>query len=53
MAFPRLPGLAEVAWSPATTRNWEDYRRRIATHGPRWSAMAVNYYRSPQVPWPR
>jgi len=53
MAFPRLPGIAEVAWSPATTRDWEDYRRRLATHGPRWAAMAVKYHRSPQVPWPR
>jgi hexosaminidase len=53
MAFPRLPGIAEVAWSPATTRNWDSFRRRLATHGPRWEAMAVTYYRSPQVPWPQ
>jgi hexosaminidase len=53
MAFPRLPGIAEVAWSPPTTRDWDGFRRRLAAHGPRWSAMAVNYYRSPQVPWPQ
>jgi hexosaminidase len=53
MAFPRLPGIAEVAWSPATTRDWDRFRRRLAGHGPRWSAMGVNYYHSPQVPWPR
>jgi len=53
MAFPRLPGIAEVAWSPATTRDWDGFRRRLATHGPRWGAMGVNYYRSPQVPWPQ
>ena len=53
MAFPRLPGIAEVAWSPAATRNWDSFRRRLATHGPPWSAMGVNYYRSPQVPWPK
>jgi hexosaminidase len=53
MAFPRLPGIAEVAWSPPTTRDWEGFRRRLAGHGPRWEAMAVNYYRSPQVPWPQ
>jgi hexosaminidase len=52
MAFPRLPGIAEVAWSPATARDWERYRERLATHGPRWAAMGVNHYRSPQVPWP-
>ena len=53
MAFPRLPGIAEVAWSPAGTRDWDGFRRRLATHGPRWGAMAVNYYPSPQVPWPQ
>jgi hexosaminidase len=53
MAFPRLPGIAEIAWSPATTRHWDGFRRRLATHGPRWAAMAVSYYRSPQVPWPQ
>ena len=53
MAFPRLPGIAEVAWSPAATRNWDGFRRRLAGHGPRWETMGVNYYRSPQVPWPQ
>jgi hexosaminidase len=53
MTFPRLAGIAEVAWSPATTRSWESFRRRLAGHGSRWSAMGVNYYRSPQVPWPQ
>ncbi len=52
MAFPRLAGVAEVAWSPAAGRQWDCYRQRLAAQGPRWSAMAVNYYRSPQVPWP-
>ena len=52
MTFPRLPGVAEVGWSPAAARRWDDFRRRLAAHGPRWSAMAVRYHRSPQVPWP-
>jgi len=51
MAFPRLPGLAEIGWSPATARHWEDYRLRLAAHGRRWSALGVNYHRSPQVDW--
>jgi hexosaminidase len=53
MAFPRLPGVAEVGWSPASSRDWDGYRHRLAAQAPRWSAMAVNYHRSPQVPWPR
>jgi hexosaminidase len=52
MAFPRLPAVAEVGWSPVTARDWDGFRRRLAAHGPRWSAMGVRYHRSPQVPWP-
>jgi hexosaminidase len=52
MAFPRLPALAEVGWSPASARRWEDFRERLAAHAPRWSALGINFYRSPQVPWP-
>lgn len=51
MAFPRLPGIAEVGWSPAG-RVWEEYRGRLAAHAARWTAMGVSFHRSPQVPWP-
>ncbi|HZD37610.1 MAG TPA: beta-N-acetylhexosaminidase, partial [Actinomycetes bacterium] len=51
MAFPRLPGVAEVGWSPEFARHWDSFRRRLAAQAPRWSAMGVNYHRSPQVPW--
>ena len=51
MTFPRLPGHAEIGWSPAAGRSWDEYRIRLATHGPRLSAMGINYYRSPLVPW--
>ncbi len=51
LAMPRLPALAEVAWTPQSARNWEDFRIRLATHAPRWNFLGVNYYRSPQVPW--
>ncbi|MDT0377765.1 beta-N-acetylhexosaminidase [Streptomyces sp. DSM 42041] len=51
MAFPRLPGVAELGWSPAATHDWEDYRVRLAAQAPRWEALGIDYYRSPQVPW--
>ena len=51
MAFPRLPGIAEIGWSQRTGRNWDEYRLRLAVQGPRWEAQGVNFYRSPQVPW--
>lgn len=52
MAFPRLPGLAEIGWSPATGRGWDEYKFRLAAHQPRLHALRVNYYAAPEVPWP-
>ncbi|MEO5579832.1 MAG: beta-N-acetylhexosaminidase [Gemmatimonadaceae bacterium] len=51
LAFPRLPALSEVAWTPQSARSWDSFRTRIATHAPRWNILGVNYYRSPQIPW--
>ncbi len=51
LAIPRLPALAEVAWTPQSVRNWDSFRTRIAAHAPRWNLLGVNYYRSPQIPW--
>jgi hexosaminidase len=51
LAFPRLPAIAEVAWTPQTGRDWASFRTRVATHAPRWRYVGVNYYPSPQVPW--
>jgi hexosaminidase len=51
MAFPRLPGYAEIGWSPATGRTWDEYRIRLGAHGPRLAALGVNFCRSPLVPW--
>jgi hexosaminidase len=52
MAFPRLPGYAEIGWSPPAGRSWDEYRLRLAAHGPRLTVMGVSFYRSPEVPWP-
>ncbi|WP_030943976.1 beta-N-acetylhexosaminidase [Streptomyces sp. NRRL S-646] len=52
MTFPRLPGVAELGWSPASTHDWDTYKVRLAAQGPRWDALGISYYRSPQVPWP-
>jgi hexosaminidase len=52
LAFPRLPGTAELGWSPAATHDWDAYRLRLAAQGPRWEALGIGYHRSPQVPWP-
>ncbi|MEU3459888.1 beta-N-acetylhexosaminidase [Streptomyces sp. NPDC006733] len=52
MAFPRLPGIAEIGWSPAATHQWDTYKVRLAAQGPRWTALGIGFYRSPQVSWP-
>jgi hexosaminidase len=51
LAMPRLPALAEVGWTPQASRNWDNFRDRLAWHGPRWNYLGVNFYRSPQIPW--
>ncbi|MEM6782427.1 MAG: family 20 glycosylhydrolase [Bacteroidota bacterium] len=51
MAFPRLAGIADLAWSPAEAHDWDAYRQRLGAQAPRWTALGVNFYRSPDVPW--
>ncbi|MFD4374732.1 beta-N-acetylhexosaminidase [Streptomyces sp. NPDC058486] len=52
MAFPRLPGLAELGWSPREGRTWDTYRLRLGEQAHRFEALGVDWYRSPEVPWP-
>ena len=51
MAFPRLPAVAELGWSPAASHNWDAFKQRLGAQAPRWAAANINYYKSPQVPW--
>jgi len=51
LMFPRLVGIAEVGWTPQSARAWADYRLRLAAQADRWTALGINFYRSPQVPW--
>jgi hexosaminidase len=51
MAFPRLPAIAEIGWSPKFGRNWDEFSLRLGSQGPRWNAMSIDFYRSAQVPW--
>ncbi|MFI5807588.1 beta-N-acetylhexosaminidase [Streptomyces sp. NPDC051561] len=52
MAFPRLPGVAELGWSPKATHDWNTYKVRLAAQAPRFEALGIDYYRSVKVPWP-
>jgi hexosaminidase len=51
LTFPRLPAIAERAWSPAGACDWEGFRRRLARQRERWDRLGVAFHRSPQVPW--
>jgi hexosaminidase len=51
MAFPRILGHAEIGWSPSSARSWDEYKGRLAKHGPRLSAKEINFYKSKLVSW--
>lgn len=51
MVFPRLPGIAEIGWTPAQNRDWNEYKVRLGQHGERFKAMEIDYYPSKLVPW--
>jgi hexosaminidase len=52
MAFPRIPGYAEIGWTPQARRDWTEYKVRLAAQGARLEALDVHFYPSPEVPWP-
>jgi len=51
LAFPRLAALAEAAWSAQASRKWEDFRVRLGAQNARWTALGLNFYRSPEIDW--
>jgi len=51
LMFPRLPGIAEVAWTPFSSRDWDEYKVRVANHAKIWKGMGIDFYRSKQIQW--
>ncbi|HEY8936356.1 MAG TPA: beta-N-acetylhexosaminidase [Cyclobacteriaceae bacterium] len=51
LAFPRIPGYAEIGWSVPASRNWDEYKVRLGHHAPRFKALNIDYYKSKLVPW--
>ncbi|WP_433048704.1 beta-N-acetylhexosaminidase [Dactylosporangium sp. CS-033363] len=49
LTFPRLPAVAELAWSPQASREWDGFRTRLAAHGPRWTAQGIGFHPDPEV----
>src|SRR3954469_9288108 len=48
MAWPRLSALAEVLWSPRTSRDATMFTKRMETHLQRLAIVDVNYWRPPR-----
>jgi hexosaminidase len=51
LAMPRLAAIAELGWAPAASHGWDTFRVRLGAQGPRWTALGINFYRAPEVPW--
>ena len=51
LAMPRLAVAAELGWAPAASHEWDTFRVRLGAQGPRWTALGINFYRAPEVPW--
>ena len=51
LVFPRMPGIAEIGWTPSSSRNWDDYKVRLSHHAKLWKEMGIDFYRSPKVAW--
>lgn len=51
LTFPRLAAVAEVAWTRRDRRSWPDFALRLGAQSRRWSALGINFWRSPQIPW--
>jgi hypothetical protein len=47
----RLLSVAEIGWSPMEGRDWAEYRQRLGSHGPRLTALRVNFYPAETIPW--
>jgi hexosaminidase len=50
LLLPRLPAVAERAWSPSAA-GWDDFRARLAAQATRWVGLGADFYASPDVPW--
>jgi hexosaminidase len=43
MSYPRACALAEVAWSPLASKDWDGFTARLTEHFKRLDALKVNY----------
>ena len=51
MIFPRMPAIAEIAWSPAQDKDYTEFLSRLTQHDDRWDALGYEWFRAPDVEW--
>ena len=51
LAFPRIAAIADVAWAPAASHDWDAFRARLGEQAPRWTALGINFYHAPEIDW--
>ena len=51
MVFPRLLGIADLAWRSSSSGNWNEYKIRLGNQAERLKALNIAYYPSKLVPW--
>ena len=51
MAFPRIAGIAEIAWSPREGRTFDEYVTRLVEAARQWDAAGINYAHADGVTW--
>ncbi|NTW42336.1 MAG: family 20 glycosylhydrolase [Cellulomonadaceae bacterium] len=51
LLLPRLVAVAEVAWSAAGRRDWDDFAARLPGQRASWDEAGLTWYPSPQIAW--
>jgi hexosaminidase len=46
MIFPRLSALSEVLWTPAASKNWNDFEKGLGVQFKRYDLWGVNSSRA-------
>jgi hexosaminidase len=49
LLLPRLPGVADKAWSAPRPAGWSAHRDRLARHGQLWAQDGLTYFRASTV----
>ncbi|GKU30244.1 beta-N-acetylhexosaminidase [Clostridium folliculivorans] len=49
MIYPRLPGYAEIGWTPKVDRNWAEYKNRLKAQEERMRNEGINFYKDNSV----